>query len=129
VDVVSDAGFSIPAAVYADNMAGVLPFAHNAEWLVAESNTAVNAALDAGNRFFAYVATTQPHAPFFDSAFLNNFELTDTPKGNLTAAPVSGMPSRQSVLDRTVSVTNLRTRNILSGVVSSDDALGALMVS
>lgn len=114
-------GFDVDGGMYYTNMGDpALTFSHNLEWMTSLSEHTIGAAVDAGTPFFLYFASTMPHGPNVVRA-LTNFAETATPNGTLAAAPVSGMPSRQQILDKGNSQSKL------TGVIATDYALGALI--
>eukprot|EP00041_Stephanoeca_diplocostata_P004520 m.46573 g.46573 ORF g.46573 m.46573 type:complete len:505 (+) comp15168_c0_seq1:146-1660(+) len=116
-----DTGFEEDGGMYCTNMGDpTLSFSHNLDWMTSLSENAMETAVGAGQPFFLYFASTMPHGPNGVHA-LTNFADTNTPNGTLSASPVSGMPSRQQILNE-----GLRQSKLV-GVIATDYALGALV--
>ena len=126
---VASTGFTQPAAVYESNMMDgdtSLGFSHNHEWLTAEANAAMEAAVDAEESFFLYFTPTAPHSPnVYDS--LTAFADTATPNGTVSTLDSGFALTRAEMIAAVSGITNRRRRDTKVAEIVCDQALGSLM--
>ena len=91
---------------------------HNLEWTTAEAVRSIDKALAANRNFFLFYTPTCPHSPSAETAMMG-FSVRDTPSGTLSSDPISGMPSRDSVISRAPTD---RTDSWI-GTIWADDSL------
>ena len=73
-----------------------LGFTHNQEWLAAEANAQIRAAVGAAAPFFLYFTPTMPHGPNAFAAL--NQPDTLTPAGTLDDSPASGFNKSRATI-------------------------------
>ena len=127
VDLVNGTGFTAPAAMYAENMGADVAFTHNQEWLAAEANAQIRAAVGATMPFFVYFTPTMPHGPNAFAALNENDTLT--PSGTLANSPVSGFEKSRATIRSEANSFGSAQRANKAGEISCDQALGSLIAT
>ena len=82
---VNEQGFDFVEAFYYTNIGQTANFSHNPEWLVSRAQAFIDEAVDVENKpFFLYFASTLTHSSGDVYEALQEYNISDSPKGILT---------------------------------------------